>query len=944
MTRKIITLIALSAIFLTVKAQSVVSFDMLQRNMNVKVKLTLKDAKTSEPITWASVYLIPQGDTTITHFALSDDKGDVELKEVPTGKYELNAEMIGYLPHKKVYTFKNWSEDLGIIKMEENQEYLDAAKVTAAGNAIQVKEDTIIFNASSFKVGENDMLADLLNKMPGIEVGSDGSVSVNGEKVNKITVGGKTFFFDDPTAALKNLPAKIVDKVKIVDKDKDSAEFTGISTKDDKEKVMDVELKEEYTKGWFGNAALGAGTDGERFLYNGNAMVSGYTEKDQIVFLGHGYNASEPGASVVIYSTGNEDNEFASMNGINSSAQAGVNYSTERIKGFDANASVNYKKNAKDVSTSSARTSYQNDGPDIHTDGLYEGFGNDNSLTVTVEVEKKDKKKHMLYFVPTFKYTDSRINSSNTSRTYTEEQELNQITSVVSSHTSSILTSGWLGAGIKDIGKERRSLSMDMEYQFSNGDGKRDESGMKNLHYDNTTGQSTIGVGVTYVEPFGKKWALQTYLASSYMRSNSRKDAFNPDGSTNTYYTSASDNIFMQERLRMLMEYKTDTVSVQFGLIGDLANTTNRATSMGKESITGKGEWLFNWSPFAAFRYKLNSQRVNLYYNGYTRQVSARQLSPALDISNPLQITTGNIYLKPSYDSHISASYSMNDRETFSFLNVNLYGTINNNSIVHASWFDSEGIRYAVPVNSRRPGSTTSLYVSYNIPLGKERRFTFSTNGNASISRNTSYQAKTQMEGMNLSDFDYNSFLSEFWGNASGDRFYRGESGFSESRTNTFNWSLRASLKYSIDKFDLTVSARTGNRTSRYSLNPDADINTWNSSTGFDAIYTPGKDWEIKTDLRYRFYHGYTAGYGKPEWNWNMSVSKSFKSVTLSLKAFDILNQTRNLQRTVSGEYMEDVYSLVLGRYIMASVSFNFGKMNAKKNSNVENAMWRGMW
>ena len=178
MTRKIITFIALSAIFMTVKAQSVVSLDMLQRNMNVKVKLTLKDAKTSEPITWASVYLIPQGDTTITHFALSDDKGDVELKEVPTGKYELNAEMIGYLPHKKVYTFKNWSEDLGIIKMEENQEYLDAAKVTAAGNAIQVKQDTIIFNASSFKVGENDMLADLLKKMPGIEVGSDGSVTV----------------------------------------------------------------------------------------------------------------------------------------------------------------------------------------------------------------------------------------------------------------------------------------------------------------------------------------------------------------------------------------------------------------------------------------------------------------------------------------------------------------------------------------------------------------------------------------------------------------------------------------------------------------------------------------------------------------------------------------------------------------------------------------------
>jgi hypothetical protein len=127
------TLTTLTVLFmaLCLNAQ-VVSFDMINRNRNINVRLTLQDSKTSEPISWASVYLIPQGDTTITHFALSDDKGDIELKDVPVGKYELNAEMIGYLPHKKTYTFKNWSEDLGIIKMEENPEYLEAAKVSAA--------------------------------------------------------------------------------------------------------------------------------------------------------------------------------------------------------------------------------------------------------------------------------------------------------------------------------------------------------------------------------------------------------------------------------------------------------------------------------------------------------------------------------------------------------------------------------------------------------------------------------------------------------------------------------------------------------------------------------------------------------------------------------------------------------------------------------------------
>ncbi|MBO5980083.1 MAG: carboxypeptidase regulatory-like domain-containing protein, partial [Bacteroidales bacterium] len=309
---------------------------MIERNANTNVKLTLKDSKSSKPISWASVYLIPAGDTTITHFALSDDKGDVLLKEVPVGKYELNAEIIGYNPHKKVYTIKShWDAyDLGIIKMDENAEYLDAASISAIGNPVTVKKDTIEFNASSFRVGENAMLEDLIKKMPGMEVSEDGTVTLNGEKIDKITVGGKTFFFNDPTAALKNLPAKIVDKIKVIDKTKDEAAGSGVVSKDDKEKVMDVELKEEYTEGWYGNAKLGGGStlnpdngnsliDDRGLLYNGNAMVTGYTEKDQVIFIGNAFNAIEPGADVAYYSSGSTSGDFSSLGGLNSTAQAG---------------------------------------------------------------------------------------------------------------------------------------------------------------------------------------------------------------------------------------------------------------------------------------------------------------------------------------------------------------------------------------------------------------------------------------------------------------------------------------------------------------------------------------------------------------------------------------------------------------------------------------------
>jgi hypothetical protein len=185
--------------------------------------------------------------------------------------------------------------------------------------------------------------------------------------------------------------------------------------------------------------------------------------------------------------------------------------------------------------------------------------------------------------------------------------------------------------------------------------------------------------------------------------------------------------------------------------------------------------------------------------------------------------------------------------------------------------------------------------------------------------------------------------MEDFWGDASGDRFYSGQSGFAESRTNTLIWGGDSKLKYSIEKLDANLTYSISNRVSNYSLDPTANINNWTHDIKTDILYCPGKDWEIGTDLSYRFYRGFTNGFGQPECRWNMQVNKSIKSVTLVLKVADILNQSRNMRRTVSAEYVEDTYSNILGRFFLFSVSFNFGKMNAKKNANIEGAMWNMM-
>lgn len=963
---KRISLLFLTLLFVHTITAQVLDYSMIERNANTDVKLTLKDSKSSKPISWASVYLIPAGDTTITHFALSDDKGDVLLKEVPVGKYELNAEIIGYNPHKKVYTIKaHWDAyDLGIIKMDENAEFLDAASISAIGNPVTVKKDTIEFNASSFRVGENAMLEDLIKKMPGMEVSEDGTVTLNGEKIDKITVGGKTFFFNDPTAALKNLPAKIVDKIKVIDKTKDEAAGSSVVTKDDKEKVMDVELKEEYTEGWYGNAKIGGGStlnpdngnaliDDRGLLYNGNAMVTGYTEKDQVIFIGNAYNAIEPGADVAYYISGSTSGDFSSLGGLNSTAQAGINYNTSRIKDMESTLSVNYKNNGKVDRKVSSRTTFQPEGPDVLTDGSYDATGSQNQVSASLEIKSKENDKYYLYIMPSVGYSSESVNASNTSLTSAEGNQINSSEATTTSNGRNIFTDNSIYFGLKDLGKKKRSFAIGAQYSLNTSDRNSHEitalnslgqNSVKDLFYNSDMNNTSVGASMTYSEPLAEKWATLITARTRFYRNKNFRDATNPDGTYNDYYSSMSDNRYLSNRGGLTVQYSNDTTTVQFGVMADVVQNEVKAKSMGVETITGKGEWLVNVSPFVYYNYEKEGIDLSVYYSGMENRPSATSVTPSLNISNPVQITAGNIYLKPQYTHYIHTGLRTNNRETFSFLSLYLSGQMTTRSTVQASWMDASGVRYAVPVNSKKPQSTAYIYLSYSRPVTKDRQLTFQVGPYANYTGGTSYQATSRLEGIDLQSFDYNSFMEEFWGDTSGDRFYSGESGFAESRTNTLVWGGDVQLKYSIEKLDASLTYGMSNRLSKYSLDPTANINNWTHNVKADILYRPGKDWEIGTDLTYRFYRGFTNGFGQPEWRWNMQVSKSIKSVTLGLKVADILNQSRNLRRTVSAEYVEDTYNNILGRFFLFNVSFNFGKMNAKKNKNVESAMWNGLW
>lgn len=937
-------------------AQIVISDDMFGRT-SFKVTAQVLDSLTKEPVAFASAYLRHPKDTVITSFALTDTLGKATLKDVTKGEHLLCIEYLGYKPvYRRIFVRGNF--DAKVILMQPDDKVLKAASVSAVGTPMEMKGDTLVYNASSFRVMSNDNLADLLKKMPGVEVGEDGTVKVNGKEVSKITVGGRTFFLGDNKATLDNLPARIVDKVKVIDKESESAEFTGI--KGDKEKVMDVELKEEYKSGWFGNAKISGGTtasgkddngfkERKDLLFSGSAMVSAYGERNQLTTIANGYNFMAPGSGMLVMYDGNEsDVPSLPYNGMHRRWQVGTNLNSDVIKGFTTDASVVYSSENVDKRSRTDRTSFKEDGDLFDTSDEVEN-GNLDKFSVSAEFKKKNRKKTSLYFRPSFTWYDHSSTSTVNSRSLMGEEKRNSSGSNSFSRRRGVSTAGNLNTGINKLGKDRRALTLDVDYNLSSNDGNSTEyskttfasSGnedIRDLTYDNNGSYSDISGSVNYVEPFGKNWALAATVSSRYSVRKSTSEASNADGSANDYYSSVSDNYYFSNVGQILAQYNKGKTNLQLGGQARLYKNENYARSFGLDTKTGVDEWQTTLSPFVNVRYSDKNNNVYFRLSSRTARPSSASIVPTFNIVNPTRITAGNIYLKPVTTESATASYIGSwGKARF---NGWMFGDYSSNSQVSAIWFDKNSIRYSIPVNTRKPSYTCSTDFTFFTPLSKDGKLQLSVSGGLAINRSVSYQSKGSLDGIDLDSFDYTGFMENFWGDASGDRFYSGQSGFQESLTRTLRTGLSIALTLNLERFSVQLAPEVNNSRSRYSLDSKADTDVWDTNFGIRPSYTSPHEFEFQSDFSYRILRGYGSGYNDDYVRWNLSVGKNIKSFNITLTAQDLLDSAKSLRRTVQDDYVQNSYTNVLGRRIILSFTWNFGKMDASKSGAAQNAMW----
>lgn len=899
--------------------------------------VTVSEKGSNAPVQMATVYIVPVGDTVATAFTFTDKNGIATIKDITSGKYNVNVQLLGFKPYAEEHQLKPLTLERISVVLEEDLQELEGACVTEMGDLVTVKGDTLIYNATSFHTASNASLGDLLKKMPGIEV-DRGRVKVNGEAVTRITVEGKTFFFDDQAKALENLPAFIVNQIKVIDKE--SQGRLGLSRK---EKEMDVRLKDEYKEAWFGKVSAEGGVSDTRGLYNAKLYAQYYDDNDAVTLIGGGNNVNA--------------NKLARLSsGMSDVVSAGVNYNTSRIPNYNTAASASYDFRNDINRSESHRTSFLSSGQQIETNRSQ----SNNSINHTT---KADFKFGTLQFESpwtegfelygNFLYNRRRIASESRSSTSgSAGDELNESWSNTTGYSNSYSADAKFRGRYFLDGQARHNLSFDGVVRYEGSRGNSEETSRasygpasvnRSLLYGDKADGFQLNGAVNYYFKMSRQWELHSSMSADFNSAKDNRDAENAaDHSYNSYYSkyTTDRNINLTEELFAAYVKELGRrrfVNTNFGLSVYEDNIAHLSKAFGTMDNTN-ARWIVNAGPNVTFSYRDSSWNYSAYTSGKSiLPPHGAASSPVLDISNPIDISTGNIYLKTGYhqDFSLSAIHG-SKRSGKKYFNIRLVGFIDFNELTQASWYDNSAVRYSIPVNAKRPRYTTNLNVTYTQPLDKKRSLNLTITPKAVFSTGTIYVANGTLEGFDKERFSYAEMMQWFYGDSSGSEFYSGRSGFIENRTYSTNRSINTDLKYEIWEYSICGGASVANTLTKYSAAPDAKVNNWLFNAYAEALWQNKSGWEVEGRFDFNGYSGFSFGYNEPEYLLNLKVAKAIKLFTASLSAYDILGSAKSFSHVASAEYVEDTYRNNLGRCILVGLSYSFGKWDFVKKTRMQ--------
>ena len=881
----------------------------------VNVTGSVVEQGSDTPIEQATVRLLNVKDSAMVRGVVSARNGSFTLKNVKKGSYLLHITFIGYDPLYQPLQITGKKNPVNVGKLELSDGAIELGEAVVIGKApeVTVRNDTVEYNADSYKVTEGSVLEDLLKKMPGVEVDSEGKITVNGKEVKKVMVDGKEFFSDDPKVASKNLPAKMIDKLQVLDKKSDMAQMTGFDDGEE-ETVINLTVKPGMKQGWFGNAYGGYGS---KDRYEGNAMVNRFVNNDQITFMGGANNTNNMGFSDLASTMfsgmgggGGRRGGFGAGSGITSSGNAGLNFSKEfKPDKLTLGGNTRYSHSDNDARSKSDRQNILPGDSSSYDNSEAMSRTKSDNFGVDFRLEWKPDTMTQLIFRPSFSLSHSM--NDNFSDATTLDNERDTVNTNKSSNYSE--SNGYnLNASIdfsRKLNNKGRvfsaTLSGGNSNSYSDGMNRSDivyfnqTDALKNSIIDQRSRYDNKGFNyrayVSWVEPIGHNNFIQATYSISQRKQEALKNVYNQDADgiynvLDSAYSQSYRNNFISQRASLSFKSQRAKFNYTIGLNLDPSYSSSE-NFVGDTTLSKITRKVVNLSPMAQFNYMFDKRtNLRIMYNGRTSQPSMTQLQPVADISDPTNITIGNPDLNPRYPNNVFIRFQQFTPEKQRAFMIMANGSYIINDIVS--------------------------YTSYNQETGVKTTTYKNVNGN--YSGNVRMMLNTPLKNKK---FSINSMTMASFANSNG---YINE----EKNTNrNLILSERGGIDFRSSYLDLGVNGNIRYNATSNSLQKENNQNTFNyGAGGYTTIYLP-LNFKIESDVNWSTNSGYGDGFKQNEVLWNASASKSFlknNQGTLRFKIYDILQQRSNISRSVTASYIQDSEYNTLGSYFMVHFIYRF--------------------
>lgn len=884
------------------------------------IQSTVLDSKNNLAIEMATVRLLRLPDSTLVQGAQTNTKGDFILSKIKAGNYVLKISTIGYNDYVKNITMDKKDIILKAILLSENVKLLKEVEVKGTAAQMVVKGDTLEYNATAFKTQENAVVEDLLKRLPGVEISSEGKITVNGQEVKKIRVDGKKFFGEDVEMTTKNLPAEMIDKIQVLEQKSDIAQLTGFED-GDTERIINLTLKPNRKKGEFGTFTAGVGLDTNNELrYDGNMFLNIMRGESQTSITGGGNN---------INTSRSNRGRFGSSGpsgGITATQNLGVNNNTivnDKFK-IGGDASLNHSNNYSETNTN--KQSYISES--ISNDSTYTTSGNDlYSGNMRLEAEWKIDTLRTLIIQPNMDFSVSTSHSNHDYDYYTNGSPRSW------GDTENNGTSDRISGGLnliyskKSAIKKGRTFTTNINTGFSQSNS--DSYNLSNKyttsnipqHIDqyteNLSDRYNVSLRFSFVEPlWNVKNMLETSVSVRSTVNTSEKSQYNKDSVGNytvkdDEYSNTFKNNFYSETLELNYRYTEKDYKLTLGFKGEPSQTYSYRT-YGNGTIRPYTNEVINFAPNGRFQYNFGKKEfARVDYRGNTEQPSISQMQPVKNNSNLMNETVGNPYLNPSFYQSLRFMYSKFNDKKFSSFSVWFMGAMTKDALVTNSIYDETNKQYSQTVNASQKPYNFNGNIMFNTPL-IAKRLHFNTSTSGGYNMRYGYTARnistTEIDAENLQLGDL-------------------------SKTGRVNAEQQLSLTFTHDVIEIGTRGGFKYSNTVNNLNPTPST-TYDWTGSGNLVLRLPYSINISSDINYTTRKGY-SNFDLDETIWNASIDKTlFKGKgVLALKWNDILRQQLNIRQVIGDNYISYSKFNTLTSYFILSFSYKLNKFGDNKSS-----------